>query len=103
MPASVATTAMESTAAAKPAAFMKSMITAVETATAMESMITAVETATAMESMITAVESATAMESTVAAEAYMLKLAVAATTPDYKDAHVKARQALESSSIEGGQ
>ena len=68
MPASVATTAMES-AAAKPAAFMKSMITAVETATA--------------------------MESTVAAEAFMLKPAVAAKTPVYEDSFVKARAAVE--------
>src|SRR5437899_1361857 len=72
MPASVATTAMES-AAAKPAAFMKSMITAVETATA--------------------------MESTVAAEAFMLKPAVAAKTPVYKDAFVKAWAAIETTTI----
>ena len=76
MPASVATTAMESTAAAKPAASVKSMIISVETATA--------------------------MESTVAAEAFMLKPAVAAKTPVYEDSFVKARAAVETSAIEAG-
>ena len=75
MPASVATTAMESTAA-KPAAAVKSMIISVETATA--------------------------MESTVAAEAFMLKPAVAAKTPVYEDSFVKARAAVETSAIEAG-
>src|SRR5438309_9654170 len=52
--------------------------------------------------MIASVETATAMESTVAAEAFMLKPAVAAKTPVYEDAFVKARAAVETSAIEAG-
>ena len=51
--------------------------------------------------MPAAVASAT-MESTVAAEAFMLKPAVAAKTPVYEDSFVKARAAVETSSIEAG-
>jgi len=40
------------------------------------------------------------MESTVAAEAFMLKPAVAAKTPVYEDSFVKARAAVETSAIE---
>ena len=68
MPASVASAAMESTAAS-------------------------------MKSMITSVETATAMESTVAAEAFVLKPASAAKTPVYKDAFVKARAAIETTTV----
>ena len=53
----------------------------------------------AMKFMITSVEAATAVESTVTAEAFVLKPAVAPKTPVYKDAFVKARAAIETTTV----
>src|SRR6266566_909327 len=81
MPAAVATTAMESTAASMEAA-------------------TAVKPAVApMKSTSTVMEAATTVEATVTAEAFVLKPATAAKAPVYEDPFVKAWAAIKTTTV----
>ena len=81
MPAAVATTAMESTAASMEAA-------------------TAVKPAVApMKSTSTVMEAATTVEATVTTEAFVLKPATAAKAPVYEDPFVKAWAAIKTTTV----
>ena len=87
MPAAVATTAMESTAASMEAA------TAVKPAVApMKSTSTVMEAATTVEATVTT-------EATVTAEAFVLKPATAAKAPVYEDPFVKAWAAIKTTTV----